>query len=783
MSESQIIQELRRQLERQIRLAEQERLRGAEWELQCRALVASRSWRWTAPARAGYRFWRQPRKMARALLPRLVVAVKSAVRQPRKSIATIIDWLDFNGRTRIWKGLRRGWRGSLSGLAHWSSRDLHETNLEGLTTSENPLVSVIIPIYGQSEYTIRCLRSIQCSPPQCAFEVLIIDDCSPDDSLERLARIPGIRIIRNESNLGFLRSCNRAASMARGDYVHFLNNDTEVQPGWLDALVRTFSEFPGCGLVGSKLLNADGTLQEAGGIVWRDGSASNFGRGQDPDHPTFSYAREVDYCSGASIMLPTQLFRDLGGFDELFVPAYCEDTDLALRIRSQGWRVIYQPSSVVIHLEGVTSGRDVSSGVKAYQAINLKKLYDRWQPTLLSHEPAGLLIDRAKDRGVQQRVLLIDLALPTPDRDSASVDAYNLMLLLRDLGCQVTFLPQNDLGFDGKYGRALQRIGVEVLHRPYVRSVSEHLADFGARYEAVFLTRPGVMARQADAVRRHCPHAKIVFQTVDLHFLRMERQAELVNSSEIREKAVAMRELELQLMDRADLVTVVGSQEFDMLQERHGKTNVRLMPYARHVRGVTNGFSDRTGIVFVGGFRHEPNLDAIRWLVDEIMPLVWSKDNTIRLHVVGSDMPDEVRCLARNGVEVHGFVADLDSFMDRRRISLAPLRFGAGIKGKVGHAMSLGVPSVVTQVAAEGMGLTHETDAMIADSPNDFAEAILALYQRADLWQHVSEAGVAFARRSWGAEATQVRLAALLRELGLQTPTRARVPRLYQNPL
>ncbi len=173
-----------------------------------------------------------------------------------------------------------------------------------LSTSTNPTVSVVIPIYGQIEYTLQCLASIAANLPSAPFEVIVVDDCSPDDPTMVLERVRGIRLVRNAENQGFIRSCNAGANIARGKYLHFLNNDTVVTFGWLDELFRTFDEFPGTGFVGSKLIYPDGRLQEAGGIIWRDGSPWNFGRDQDAALPVYNYAREVDYCSGASIMLP-----------------------------------------------------------------------------------------------------------------------------------------------------------------------------------------------------------------------------------------------------------------------------------------------------------------------------------------------------------------------------------------------------------------------------------------------------------------------------------------------
>jgi O-antigen biosynthesis protein len=632
-----------------------------------------------------------------------------------------------------------------------------------IPSSENPLVSVIIPIYGKVSYTLNCLGSIAENVPQVPFEVIVIDDCSPDESFKILQSVEGIRLIQNEQNKGFIRSCNRGADLAKGEYLYFLNNDTQVTPGWMDELIRTFHEFPGTGLVGSKLIYPDGKLQEAGGIIWQDGSAWNFGRFQDPQLPIYNYAREVDYCSGASIVVPKALFDELGGFDEHYLPAYCEDSDLALKIRDKDYRVVYQPLSTIIHFEGISSGTDMNSGAKAFQVENERKLFKHWETRLKNHQTAGTDVDKAKDRIAKRRVLVLEHCTPTPNQDAGSVTTYNLMLLLREMGFQVTFIPEDNFLYMPEYTTALQRNGIEVLYAPYLTSVEQHLKDYGSRYDLAFLFRPLVVERNIEAICHYCPQAKILYYSHDLHFLRMSREAELYQDVNKQKLAEEMKSRELEVLKSVDAAILVSPQELAQVQDYFfEKEKLHTLPLILNIPGTIRNFEEREGIVFVGGYQHTPNIDAVKYFVNEIMPFVREMLPGVTFYAVGSNPPAEILALAADDVIVKGFIDDLDSFFDQRRVSVAPLRYGAGIKGKVGTAMAAGLPVVATPLAIEGMCLTDKRNILVADTPKGLAEAIAKLYKNEKLWDEISLNGLNFARKEWGMETAWLGLAKVL---------------------
>ena len=628
-----------------------------------------------------------------------------------------------------------------------------------------PKVSVIIPVYNNISYTLNCLRSIQRNLPCTPFEIIVINDCSSDETASLLLLVNGLRVINNKTNLGFLHTCNKAAKQARGDYLLFLNNDTEVLTGWLDELVDTFSAHPDAGLVGSKLLYPDSRLQEAGGIIWQDASGMNYGHSCDPLHPDYSYLRDSDYCSGASIMVRRQLFEQLGGFDSRYAPAYYEDTDLAFAMRRAGWRVIYQPLSQIIHFEGVSSGTDINSGIKAYQVINQSKFLEKWREDLREHGENGQNIQVAKERRVQKRALIIDFKTPAPDQDSGSIDACYYIQMIHDLGYKVTFIPDN-LTHTGHYTESLQRAGVECWYEPYIKTVNQHLEERGAQYDLVILCRVHFAAKYIDTTRRYCSGAKIVFNTVDLHYLREERQAQIEKSIDVAQQAKLTKDLEYSVMKRADATILISQSEYEILHQEWPELKIAVIPYVREVYGCAVQFFARRDILFIGSFLHAPNIDAVQYFVTSVWPLIRREMPEMNFYVIGSNIPAEISNLAQvAGIFVKGFVEDIAPIFNCCRLSVAPLRFGAGIKGKIGTSLSYGVPCVATVIAAEGMGLVNRRDIMIANDTEEFAAAVVEAYRDEALWNRLSKHGLEFMEQNFSYARGLERLGKLIDEI------------------
>jgi GT2 family glycosyltransferase len=753
--------------ERSAAEAERERLRDAAARDVAAALAArdaelaerqrlldSTSWRITAPlrwavlrlrgARAGAAF---RARQATGLVSRTLLSLR------QRGVAGTL------ARARQWLGAR-----DASAPAP-PTPDLPALDLPfapfAVPGTDAPRVSIVIPVYNHFRHTLTCLRSLAAHPGTIPFEAIVVDDGCTDETWERLAQIGGIRAHRNPRNLGFIGACNAGAALARGEYVLFLNNDTAVTEGWLEALVDTFVQRPDCGLAGAKLVYPDGRLQEAGGIVFRDGSGWNYGRFGDPRDGAHDYLREADYCSGAAIMLRRELFARLGGFDAHYAPAYYEDTDLAFKVRAAGLKVYYQPAAIVVHFEGVTSGTDTGSGTKRYQVINQAKFLERWKDALARHPAPGTPIAIAREHRAVGRVLIVDACVPTPDQDSGSVRMVNLMRVLGDLGWKVSFMAENRLALPG-YTEPLQRMGVEMLHAPWAADAPAWFREHGPHLDAVVLSRHYVASAFLPLVREHARRARVVFDTVDLHYLREQRAAELEGSSALAARARATREAELRLVRECDVTVVVSPVERDLLAREAPGARVEVLSNVHEVAGLRAPFAARRDLWFVGGFQHPPNVDAVRWFLSEVWRRVEAALPEARFHVVGSRMPDELRALADARVELHGFVEDLGRFLDGCRLSVAPLRYGAGVKGKVNMAMAHGQPVVATPMAVEGMHVVAGDDVLVESDPAAFADAIVRAYGDEALWNRLSRNGLANVERHFSFDAAREALARIL---------------------
>jgi GT2 family glycosyltransferase len=596
--------------------------------------------------------------------------------------------------------------------------------------------SIIIPVFNKAEFTWQCLASLIRELDFSQVEIIVVDNASTDNTEEVLARFAEyVRVITNERNAGFVDASNQGAAAAKGNYLVFLNNDTTVLPGWLDHLIKTIEGDPVVGAVGSMFLYPDGSIQEAGGVVWQNGAADHYGWGASPDDRRFNFAREVDYCSAASLLIRTEIFNSLGGFDRLFAPAYYEDVDLCFGVRSLGSKVVYQPMSRLVHFEGATAGSDTTKGFKKYQITNRARFVEKWRAVLDREQlPQDLKqLAAASDRNRERpRVVVFDERVPSPDRDAGSL---RMLLILKSLGkwCHVTFVPFNrPQGID--YERALWQAGIETADATDYRTLLKN-----KNTSAAIVSRPSMGSTFIHRIRRVNPGVRVVFDMVDTHFLRFQREYEISGAAAALAEAKRYRKLERQLAQVSDVVWCASLEDKEVMAREAPQSKIEVVPTIHELRDPGKAFEDRRDLLFIGNLAHRPNEDAVLFFLREIYPLVRKSLPTVRLDIIGDFASAAIKACDSEQVRILGYLPDVEPYLRNARVFIAPLRFGAGIKGKVGEAMAHGLPVVTTSIGAEGFGLTHELDVMIGDDPTSFAEATQQLYLQKELWKRVAD--------------------------------------------
>lgn len=624
---------------------------------------------------------------------------------------------------------------------------------------ELPLVSIIIPIYNQLDYTLACLRSISEHAPVQEIEVIIGNDHSDEKVVATLKTIENLQIVDNSGPNGFLPNCNHAAKTARGQFLFFLNNDTVVKDNWLEPLLRVFRERPEAGIVGSKLIYPDGSLQEAGGIIWSDGSGWNYGRNDDPKKPEYNYLRETDYVSGAALMIERSLFQKVGCFSNRFSPAYYEDTDLAFKVRETGKRVFYQPESCVVHHEGKSCGTDTAgTGLKRYQVINAEKFFTRWQESLeRDHFPNAQNVFNARGRTWNLlTIIVIDHYVPHVDQDAGSRSTFQYLRLFLEMGMNVKFIGDNFFPHQ-PYTQNLQRLGIEVLYGDWYRdNINQWLEENADQIGCIFANRSHITVKYLDTFKK-MPNTRLLYYGHDLGSLRNRRKYELTGDPADLEASRKEKIVEQTIWEAVDAIYYPSPVETKTVAARLPRAPAFTLPlniYVPQKLDYNENVDHRRDIMFVGGFNHPPNEDAVVWFLENCWSEVERKIPDCRFYCVGSKPTANLRQRADSRVEVTGWISDedLSALYKRIRLVVIPLRYGAGIKGKVVEGLYHHVPMVISPIAAEGLpGI--ENYCRIAAGASEFTLHIVDLYRNPKNLSDLGNRGAEYLEKYFSKEA------------------------------
>lgn len=636
--------------------------------------------------------------------------------------------------------------GRAAGLAPCAALDAGEDPAAGypivLPRDDPETVTIVIPAYRSAAMTLRCLAAVaRRTPASPGVRVLLADD-DPTRPLGPIlaSRVEGLDLRVNPVNLGFLRSCNAAAGDARGEHLVLLNNDTVVLDGWLDALLAPVAADPAVAMVGGRLLNTDGSLQEAGVIMYRDGWGVPYGRDDDPERPQYRFVRRVDAVTGACFLVRRSAFEAVGRFNDDLAPAFFEEYDLAYALRARGWDTVYAPGCRVLHAGSATYGSETRD---RQSTRNHATFAARWADLLATARegPADELLARERPRrgGV---VLVVDDRVPEHDRHAGSLFVRQQLDLLVEADCRVVYVP-----YDGvlrqPHAAAMEAAGMEVL-APGV-DLEAWLEEHGRHVDRVLIARPHIAERWLPSIRRRCPRARVAYFTHDLHHLREQRRHAATGEPDALAEARRLEVQETAVLRAVDAILTPSEAELAPIAAlAPGVPAWALPPFAAETPLAGPPLAERRDVMFLGGYEHLPNVDAARLLATDIMPRVWAAVPDARLLLVGADPPPAVLALAGERVEVTGFVPDLATCYARARLTLSPLRYGAGLKGKIVSSLEAGVPVVTTAMGNEGLGLRDGVEALLAETPADLAAAAVRLLADPDLATALADAGRAF---------------------------------------
>jgi len=637
-----------------------------------------------------------------------------------------------------------------------------------LPAADAPEISIVLVLFNRAELTLQCLRSIR-ENLELPIEVIIVDNASTDSTSVLLARTRGARIMRNSENRHFLRAVNQGAAEARGKYVLLLNNDARLLPGSLSAALETITMDENIGAVGGRIILLDGRLQEAGSIVWRDGSCLGYGRGDDPFAPTYMFRRDVDYCSGAFLLTPRVRWKSLGGFDDVYEPAYYEETDYCMRLWERNLRVVYDPFAVVLHHE-------FASSVSMSHAIELQRerqaiFATRHAAALQQHcetSPDAVLVARTHRRSPEvPRILVIDDRVPDRKLGSGFPRARTILLSLLKRGFFVTLFPMAVFGDDWADVYTCLPRDVEVIIDMGPSLLEAFLRHRQGYYDAVIVSRPQNMRFFNSIASIHADwfeNTPIIYDAEGFLAPREVGMLQLSASAVSSQEADRLHEVEASLASRADCVVAVSELDRTLF-EKYGVRNVHVLGHTLDPQPTPSPFEQRRGFLFIGAIHEDPspNGDSVMWFVSEVWPAIRERlGDCATLTVVGLNKSQRLRSIAAPGVEFTGAVDDVSEYYDRARVFVAPTRFAAGIPHKVHEAASRGVPAVVTPLLARQLAWNDGRQVAVGGTSREFAERCIQLHETPDTWMRLREAALDAVRRECATGLFEERMSTIL---------------------
>ena len=604
-----------------------------------------------------------------------------------------------------------------------------------IPAEDRPEVSFIVVTYNKAHFTLLTLESVQ-QFADVPYELVIVDNGSADSTLTMLERFVGAKIVRNPTNVGFGPACMQAADIATGKYLCFLNNDALLTEGALSAVLKNFDRED-VGAVGAKILLADGRLQEAGSIIWSDGSALGYGRGDDPDLPQYNFRRPVDYCSGVFLVTPRTVFQQLGGFSTEFAPAYYEDTDYCMTLWQNGLSAIYEPMARIQHYESASSGGNENA--TAMMAAHQLKFEEKWRSQLRRHYaaiPANIGAARISVNSRALRILYIDDRIPKRKLGAGFPRSNDIVTELARMGhhvvCATSTFPLVGDGYED--------IPREVELFDGVRFRQTLIDEYMPCMDVVWISRPHNLKLLLKEHRLALTARKffLVYDAEAIFSQRTEGRAHVLgkeaNNSESDLEPTGLEE-ELSLAKLADAVTVVSEADRQVMLQS-GVPAVHVVGHSISLTPTSSSFEERDSFLFVGSVHglDNPNADSLRDFCNTQWARIHQATGT-HLIVAGYGTESMRSEITNPTVRILGEHSDLRPLYERARVFVVPTRYAAGMPFKAHEAAGFGVPMVVSPVIGKQMQWTQGEDYFAASSLDEMAEYCVRLFGDQQLWE------------------------------------------------
>jgi O-antigen biosynthesis protein len=614
-------------------------------------------------------------------------------------------------------------------LKDMAERVLGQCDPLWVPVSIRPELSIVIALTGNVQVLHACLKAVLDNRPSGSFEVIVVDGSNlAETALLPFIFGPGARTVRVRDMAGTTQLWACGARLARGKRFLFLDETIHVEAGTIALLAETTEIIGKPAIIGPRLRSPNGRVLEAGAHLGALGQRSPRGYASTLADPAFRRLTETDDLAHGIVMMSRDSYKAFGGFSETHAWGDLGLTEMSLRARTRGVQVFTQGCALA------TRVADPSASTKA--------LTSQARRAFVEHYAADIAALNDQRRKKRPKALIFDSVWPDPMRDAASQVVIDHARALQALGYDVEFSAFQALSTGIDPALSALKWGLEAYGPDLFETPLAHLDARKAEVDLIYIHRLAASEVILDAVKSACPAAKVIFNPADLHFLRKEREASLKDSPELLREAAALKALEIDAIGKCDVVLTHSQPEAEIIRALLPAVRVGVLGWSFRPASEPLPFAKRHRIAFVGGFLHKPNVDAVLHFVETVFPLMRAKLPDVDLVLVGSHMPPEIAALARPGLIPAGFRSDLQQLLSGIRLTIAPLRYGAGVKGKVLGSLAAGAPCIMSPIAAEGIPLDGPLAPLVVETPEEWIAALVTYYHDETLWGQASQAGL-----------------------------------------